>query len=239
MAISFTNPQYLILLSVIPLIILIHFFSLRHRGGHALRFANFEAISKIRGIDLYSKNISVMVLTIAVCTLLILSLSGLTVQRLMSSSGFSFVIAIDSSRSMEANDMPPSVSRIEAAKKTAVDFVESLPAGTKIGVISFSGNSFIEQDMTQEKFQVKSSINKIQASSVGGTDLYEAIITSTNLLKSEDTKAVILLSDGQINVGGLDDAVNYANENEVIIHSIAIGTIEGGETSFGLSKICQ
>ena len=31
--------------------------------------------------------------------------------------------------------------------------------------------------------------------------------------------------------------IDYANENNVIVHTIAIGTAEGGITSFGLSKI--
>ncbi len=136
MEISFTHPYYLFLLVVIPLIIFIHFISLRHKGGHALKFANFEAISKIRGIDLYSKNISILILTILISILLIFSVAGFTIQRTMSASSFSFVIAIDSSTSMDADDMSP--DRITAAKNTALKFVDLTPLGTRFGVISFS-----------------------------------------------------------------------------------------------------
>ena len=235
MQISFTHPYYLFLLVVIPLIIFIHFVSLKHKGGRALRFANFEAISKIRGIDLYSKNISILILTILISTLLIFSVSGFAIQRTMSASSFSFVIAIDSSTSMEANDMTP--DRITSAKNTALNFIDMTPIGTKFGVVSFSGNALIEQGMSQEKSLVKSAINNIGLSMISGTDLYEGIITSTNLLVSEEAGAVILLSDGQINVGDLDDAIEYANIHNVLIHSIAIGTVEGGQTSYGLSKV--
>ncbi|MEN7982086.1 MAG: VWA domain-containing protein [Nanoarchaeota archaeon] len=235
MEFSFAHPSYLFLLVIIPLIVFIHFISLRHKGGHALRFANFEAISRIRGIDLYSKNISILILTILVCICLIFSVSGFTVHRTMSASAFSFVIAIDSSTSMEADDMVP--DRITAAKNTALEFVDSAPIGTYFGVVSFSGNALIEQGMTQEKSLVKNAIDNIGVSLISGTDLYEGVVTSTNLLVAEEAGAVIILSDGQINVGDLDDAINYVNINNVLVHSIAIGTLEGGKTSYGLSKV--
>jgi len=232
---SFTNPTYLFLLVIIPLIVFIHFFSLRHKGGAALKFANFEAISKISGIDVYSKNLVILILTILISVLLIFSVSGCIINRTMSASSFSFVIAIDSSTSMDANDIYP--DRITAAKETALDFVDSSPMGTRFGVISFSGNALIEQGMTQEKSMVKNAINNIDLSLVSGTDLYEGIVTSTNLLSAEEAGVIILLSDGQINVGNLDDAVDYANMNNVLIQSIGIGTLEGGNTSYGMSKI--
>lgn len=235
MQFTFARPYYLFLLIVIPLIVFIHFVSLRHKGGWALRFANFEAIAKIRGIDLYSKNISVLILTILICVSLVFSVSGLTIHRTMSASAFSFVIAIDSSTSMDADDMIP--DRITAAKDTALEFVDSAPLGTQFGVISFSGNALIEQGMTQEKTAIKNAINNIDLSFISGTDLYEGIVTSTNLLVSQEAGAVILLSDGQINVGDLDDAIAYANENDVLINTVAVGTPEGGKTSYGYSKV--
>jgi len=235
MAITFTHPYFLSLFLVIPLLVFIHFFTLSYKHGHALRFANFEAISKIRGIDLYSKNIFILVLIIVICVLLILSLAGFTMHRLVSASSSSFVIAIDSSKSMEADDLPP--SRISVAKRIAQDFVDSVPKGTRIGIISFSGNSIIETDVTDDRSLIKIAINDLETKAIGGTDLYEAIITSTNLLKPEEAKSVILLSDGQINVGSLVGAIDYANKNDVIVHSIVLGTKEGGQTTYGISKV--
>ncbi|MBU0467287.1 MAG: VWA domain-containing protein [Nanoarchaeota archaeon] len=208
---------------------------LKRKRSHALHFANFEAIAKVKGIDLLSKNIFILSLTILISLLLILSLSGVKIQRTLYSSSFSFVIAIDSSTSMEATDFSP--NRLEAAKSTALDFVNSAPAGTKIGIVSFSGNAFIEQVPTEEKEFIQTAIESIPLSSIGGTDLGEAIITSTNLLEGEEARSVILLSDGRINVGTIENAVNYANSYDTIVHTIGIGTEEGGLTSYGLSKI--
>ncbi len=229
------HPSYLFLLIVIPMIILIYFISLKSRRKYALNFANFEAIARIKGIDLYSKNIVVMFLSILIAFLLIMSVSGLAVKKDAKASSFSYVLAVDSSRSMEAVDFLP--TRIDAAKETAIKFVNALPAETSLGIISFSGNSLIEQKMTTNKDLINTAISKTKVSSVGGTDLYEAIITSANLLAEEDAKSIILLSDGQTNVGNLDDAILYANKNDIIIHTIGIGTIEGGMASYGMSKL--
>lgn len=232
---EFTRPEYLILLALVPLIIFLHFYMLKRKRVHALKFANFDAIARVRGVDILSKNIVVLVTTVLLVLLIILALSGLRIQATLYSSSFSYILAIDSSTSMEATDILP--DRITAAKETATTFARSLPRGTRLGVISFSGNAFIEQTLTEDKGLIESAILDIPLSTIGGTDLEEAAVTSSNLLEGEEAKAVVLLSDGRINVGTIDNAIQYANNRDVVIHTIAIGTPEGGTTSYGLSKI--
>lgn len=232
---SFLHPQYLWLLFVIPLIFLIHFFSLSNRKKVALKFANFDSISRIEGIDFFSKNVFVLFLNVLIATSIVFSLSGLTFHTIAKSSDFSYVIALDSSQSMEATDFSP--NRITVAKQTIVSFLNNAPLGVRFGLISFSGSTKIEKDMTERKDEVKSSLFDIGISGFGGTDIYEAVLTAANLLKNENQKAVIILSDGQINVGNIDDAIDYANDHDLIVHTIGIGTKEGGETPYGLSKL--
>lgn len=235
MNIEIVRPAYLILLGIVPIIIFLHFFMLRTKRGQALKFANFEALARVSGVDLLSKNIFVLALSILIVTLLVFSLAGVNVQRTIYSSSFTYTIAIDASSSMEAVDFSP--NRLEVAKQSAIDFVNSAPRGTEIGIISFSGNAFIEQDLTDDKNDLEKSIANIPLSSIGGTDIGEAVITSTNILEGKEAKSVILLSDGRINVGSVETAINYANQHDIIVHSIGIGTEEGGLTSYGLSKI--
>lgn len=235
MMLEFYHPNYLYLLFLIPLLIVIHFISLKTERSRAVKFANFEAIARIKGVDIYSKNLVVLSISIVIVILLSLSLAGLTVHTQVKTSKMSFVLAIDASKSMEANDFTP--NRMGAAKSIAENFVRSQGLGTRIGIVSFSGNSFIEQKITDDKDLLVSKIEKIGIKELGGTDIAEAVITSTDMLADENYKAILLLSDGQINVAGLDDAVNYAKDNDVIIYSIAIGTAEGGQTAFGISKV--
>ena len=234
-SINFIYPYYLAFLLLIPVFIFIHLISLKATKGIALKFANFEAISKIKGVDFFSKNIVILFLSLLVLFLLVLSLAGLNVNTLMDASTHSFVIALDNSHSMEANDMSP--DRMSAAKAAAIKFVDELPYNTRVGVMSFSGSSFIGQDISSDRTLIKSAIRNVEVSDVAGTDLYEAVITGANLLKGEDARAIILLSDGQINVGDIDEAIKYLNTNKIMVHTIAVGTKEGGETSYGLSKV--
>jgi len=235
MIFTFSHPMYLFLLLIIPLIFIIHFYSLGNRKRVALKFANFDAIARIKGIDFFSKNITILFLSLFIVLLITFAISGFTVHVFKEASSFSFVIAIDSSQSMEADDMLP--SRLEVSKQTAIDFINTAPIGGKIGIVSFAGGSYIDQDLSTDKEEIKTSIDGIILSTFGGTDLYEAIITSSNLLQNEKNKAIILLSDGQINVGTVEDAVDYANKNNIIVHTIAIGTKEGGITGYGISKL--
>ncbi len=235
MLISFTKPGYLLFLIVIPLFIFIHFYTLRSKKKKALKFANFDAISRVHGIEIYSKNIVILVLSIVIVSLLVLSMSGLMLHVQKRASSFSFVIAVDTSRSMSANDISP--TRIDAAKSIAKDFIDDTPSSTKIGIVSFSGTTYIERDLTSDKTSVKSAVGDIEISGVEGTDVYEAVITSTNLLRNEDSRSIIILSDGQLNVGRVKDTIDYANDNDVLINTIAVGTEEGGKTDYGVSKV--
>ncbi|MBU0958584.1 MAG: VWA domain-containing protein [Nanoarchaeota archaeon] len=235
MEFSFAHPQYLFLLFLVPLLFFIHFLALGNKKKKALKFANFEAIAKIQGIDFFSKNLVVLGLNILIIMAMVLAVSGFTFHTTAESSDFSFVLAIDSSQSMEADDFVP--DRITAAKQVASEFIDSAPIDVNMGVISFSSSSRIEIDMTQKRDELKRAVNQIKTSGLGGTDLYEAVLSSTNLMINEGSKSIVLLSDGQINVGTMDDAIDYAKRNDVVVHSIGMGTKEGGNTEFALLKI--
>lgn len=238
MEVIFKDSRYLWFLVSIILLILIHFYTLKHQKRKALRFANFEAIARVTGEEILSKNITILFIRASALFLITFALAGTVVWYYGQTSEANFVLAIDASTSMTATDFSP--SRLEAAKESATNFVESAGTNTKIGVVSFSGASLIEQDLTEEYKEVRDSINNIQISSYGGTDLGEAIITSTNvLLKDDKSRVIVLLTDGRSNIGvPLEDAVGYANENKVTIHTIGVGTSEGGAFAGGsVSKL--
>ena len=71
MILTFTKSIYLLLLVIVPLIILLHFLTLKRRRIHALKFANFDAIARVKGIDIISKKISILILTALIRNLLI------------------------------------------------------------------------------------------------------------------------------------------------------------------------
>ena len=231
----FTNPFYLWLLVSIPFLIITHFFVLGYLKRRAVKFANFEAIKRVTGtkfelrnVRAISKNRFLLVIRVFVLLFLIFSIAGPVLWYSGQSSEFDFVIAIDASSSMLADDLKP--YRLDAARKASSLFVESLKAKTRVGVVSFAGISFVELDLTDNMKKTEDVINNIIIKRTGGTDIGGAITTSSNLLlREENARVIILLTDGQSTVGmPVDEAIDYANKNHVTVNSIGIGTKEGG-----------
>lgn len=235
MFINFSHPPYLVFLFVVPVLIFLHFYGLKNLKGNSLKFANFEAIARVKGVDIYSKNLITLFINIVFVLFLVFALSGLTLYKDMDASSFSFVVIIDASESMSTNDVSP--DRISVAKKSAGAFVDALPKESYVGVVSFSGDSYVEKELSKDKRDVKYAIDKIELGETSGTDIYEAVSNSIKLLKKEENKAIILFSDGQINVGDFNLIIENANENNVVVHTFGIGTLEGGEVEYGISKL--
>lgn len=250
--VTFSNPIYLWTLLLIPFIILTHIFTLKHTRAAALKFSNFEAIERVskgeflgkpyRGL-FRNKNIFLLFLRVVIYTLLILSVTGTTLWYTGEASDFDFMLAIDTSISMLADDF--TANRLEAAKEAANVFVDSIVGKSNIGVVSFASTVFVDKELTSDKGEIKKIINQLDIKESGGTNIGDALITSANLLvieepeKDERSKVIILLTDGQSNTGtSVEVAVEYAKAREIIIHTIGIGTEEGGKL-FGLDVVSK
>jgi Ca-activated chloride channel family protein len=235
MEITFLRLEYLWLLISLPLLAATHFFVLRYLKRRALKFANFEAIRRVVGpegtsknVNFLSKNIGLLILRMLALFFIITGLATPVVYYPAKTSSSVFVLAIDTSSSMLADDFAP--SRLESAKSAALKFLEKIPAKTRVGIVSFSGSSFVENDLTEDKLLLSSKIKNLGVSSIGGTDIGSAIITSVNvLLKENSSKTIILITDGQSNVGVEPlKGAEYAEEKNVVVHTIGIGTQKGG-----------
>lgn len=231
MEISFINPTYLWFLVSIPLLIVVHLVSLRFLRRRALLFANFEAMSRILGENSQrlSKNTVPLITRCLILLFFILAASGTMMVYEGHRTDFDFVLAIDASSSMLADDYTP--NRLEAAKDAAGLFVDALIGlETKVGVVSFGGVAYTNALPTNDLGGVKAAIASIEASSAGGTGIGNAIITATNLLVSgERAPVIILLTDGQSNIGTPPlEALNFTIDRGVTIHTIGIGTAQGG-----------
>jgi len=231
MMISFTNPYYLLLLVSIPLLVFSHFTLLKYNRYKALKFANFAAIRRVTGKQLLTKNLTVLFLRIFVILFLVLAITKPILRYQGRASGYDYVIAIDASASMAAEDFPP--TRLEVAKQSADAFVDQLKDRASLGLVKFSGVTFIEEPLTEDRLKIRLAIAGIEIIKAGGTDLAGAIIASTNLLlNSNKSKAIILLTDGSNTAGtfiedALQTAIDYAVRKNVKVFSIGIGSESG------------
>lgn len=235
MYIYFLRPALLLFLLSVPLFLIVYFFSFFYKKK-AISFPNFEVMEKISGFGIMSKNFMSLYFNLILVCLIVFSLAGTVIVFNAQSSVSAYVLAIDSSGSMRTQDLVP--NRLEAAKTSANAFVDSVPVGTEIGIISFAGTSQIVQNLGSSKLETKLAIDSIDFSESEGTNLYSAVLNSKTILEAQNSRAVVLISDGQVNIGDVSDAIKYANSNNIVVNTIAIGTVEGGKTEFNtVSKV--
>lgn len=235
--VEFENPLFLWYLIAVPFLVITHFFLLKHTKKKAIKFANFEALKRVTGEKLLTKNYVILILRIFILTCMIFAAAGTVIWYEGKSNNNDFVIAIDSSASMTALDLDAEHTRLEMAKQTAIDFVKTLKTQGEIGVVSFAGVPIVEIVPTTDRAKVEEKINNIAIQTSGGTNIPGAIITGTNLLLKPQTvsqnlnkgKAIILMSDGSSTVGyflkdSIKESIAYANENHVKVYTIVVGT---------------
>ena len=241
--VTFTNPIYLWTLLLLPFIILTHIFTLSRIRSAALKFSNFEAIERVSKGEFLgkpykglfrNKNIFLLSIRLIVYTLLIFSVTGTTLWYIGTASDFDFVLAIDTSTSMLVDDF--NETRLEAAKEAAIIFVDSLKGDSTIGLVSFASTVFVDKKLTSDKDKLKNIIDVLDIKESGGTNIGDTLITSANLLAIENpnkikkSKVIVLLTDGQSNIGTpVDTAIDYVKAREIIVHTVGIGTKEGGK----------
>jgi Ca-activated chloride channel family protein len=236
MELIFENPEYLLFLVSVPVLIVVHLLSLRFLKRKALIFSNFQAVARVLGSgqDL-SMNTLPVLLRSFVFILLALAVSGLVLQEDVLRTDYDFVLAIDSSSSMGVGDIAP--SRFEAAKEASRQFINSLgDVETRTGIVKFGGIASNVASPTLDKERLSEALQSLEISQTGGTAIGDAITLSSNLLlDSERQRSIILITDGQSNVGISPlDALNNSVENEIIINSMGIGS-EGGAFSGNLT----
>ena len=142
------------------------------------------------------------------------------------------ILAIDTSLSMEANDVSP--DRISAAKAAAKDFVSKLPPKINVGLISFNASAVLRQSPTQDRIALRTAIDRLELGqrTATGDAIDVALETIKGLPPDEDGKkapaAIVLMSDGKQTVGtDVNEAAQHAKDAGIAIWTIAFGTEDG------------
>lgn len=142
--------------------------------------------------------------------------------------GRNIFIAIDTSKSMLADDMAP--NRLTRAKLAALDLLDKLP-GDRVGVIAFAGRSFLQAPLTTDHDAVRETINSLDHTSIprGGSSLAAAINLALEIVaKTKGQQAgMIIFSDGQETDAGTLAAAKDAAKKHLLILPVGVGTVEG------------
>lgn len=155
------------------------------------------------------------------------------------------VLTLDISGSMISSDVSP--SRLAAAQQAARGFVNALPSGVQLGLVSFASSANVLVSPTSDRSAVLAAIDSLHAG--GGTATADALVLSLNTIATvppgADGKAtpgaVVLMSDGSPTIGrngaspqqSVDDATAMAKQAGVKVDTIAFGTQSGTVTIEG------
>ncbi len=140
--------------------------------------------------------------------------------------GIDILLVMDISESMDLQDFRP--NRLEAAKSTAIDFINGR-FGDRIGMVIFAGEAYSLAPLTNDYELLTALISDISFDMIEtkGTAIGSAIAAGTNRLKESETpsKVMILLSDGESNAGNVDPlfAAQLASAFDIKIYTIAVG----------------
>ena len=141
--------------------------------------------------------------------------------------GLDIVVAIDTSKSMLAEDIPP--NRLARAKLAALDLMQQARSD-RLGLVAFAGSAFLQCPLTIDDAAFRQSVDSLDVNVIpeGGTAISEAIQTALTAFKEgENFKVLVLFTDGEDHDSGALDAAKKASSEGLHIFTIGIGSAEG------------
>lgn len=222
--IHFANPEWFWLLNSIPLLII--WYILRHHTlQQSLRLSTISFFDAPRSVVIYLRH-SLFVLRLLAIAALIIALArpqAVLSKTSIASEGLDIVLAMDISGSMLARDFVP--SRLEAAKKVVVEFIEKRP-NDRIGVVFFAGEAYTGCPTTIDHHALQQIITNVKTGSIeDGTALGLGLGTAASRLTESKsaTKIIILVSDGENNAGAVKPLEAAQLVKSLGIHTYCIG----------------
>ena len=247
----------LVLLLAIPLLLAVYWWSRRRRRPTAARYSSLSLIRAAGPSPRRFRRHVPVALVVAAVAALAIAVARPTVVLSVPSSQSTMVLAMDVSGSMCSTDIEP--TRLEAAQKAAIAFVEGQPAGTRIGLVAFSGFAAVLEVPTADRALVADAIRSLTTGR--RTAIGSGIQSSIDAIAEVDPNVpavvregdpgvepeagvpgayqpdiVVLLTDGANNAGTdpLEAAQQAANRG-LRIYTIGYGT----EAGAGLEARCR
>ena len=139
--------------------------------------------------------------------------------------GLDVVFALDTSRSMLAEDIQP--NRLDRAKFAILDLMEILE-GDRIGLVAFAGDAYVQCPLTTDYNALEEADTSLIPT--GGTNIAGAIKESLkSFMNSEsDNRALVLITDGEeLDAEAVPTAREAYDTQGVRVFTMGFGTPEG------------
>jgi hypothetical protein len=157
------------------------------------------------------------------------------------------IFLIDASFSMLAGDSNTNpitkkkpYDRLAEATEFAERLIDVLPE-FEYGLISFGGETAVHSNLTKDILTVKTMIHTLLGHNFEHTGTsFKKVLNKVLEISNESDSGiqVVLISDGEVPEGKKEDIseeLRYLAKNGVIIHTVGVGTKEGGNVEFFIS----
>jgi Ca-activated chloride channel homolog len=231
---SFRHPIELIWLAAIPVAVFAYLWFDRQRDARAAAWAPPELLENmVERPPAWRRHLPTALLLLGGLLLLVgfaRPQASVRVKR----QDATVVLVLDVSGSMAARDSQP--TRLGAARKIANEYVDKLPKGYRVAVITFSDHASLVAPPTHDLSLVRDAISRAHTGPQG-TALADAVVRAVNVAKTVPRKAgerrppavIVLASDGGQTAGRITPelAAQYARSTKIPVTAISLGTADG------------
>ena len=230
---SLGHPLALLLLLLLPLLAL-----LKGRSGNqgSVKFSSLHILNRL-GARAKGRaggfQLALLFLSIALGIIALTRPQLINREESVTDSGIELIIAIDVSRSMQAEDFRIGrnrANRLQAAKKVTREFITGRQTD-RIGIIAFAGRPYLASPLTLSKSWLEGpyGLGRVRIGLVeDGTAIGSAIAAASKRLdkRNSKSKVIVLLTDGKNNSGKLNpiEAAKLAKTLGIKVYTIAVGT---------------
>ena len=169
---NFLAPQLLLGLLLIPVAIGFYLWAQRRRSKYAVRFTNLALLSNLAPRRPSWRRHLPPVLYLGAIAALLIGLARPTMVVQVPREDATVILAMDVSGSMRATDVSP--SRLDAARASALSFIDQLPENVRVGVVAFASEPVTLVSPTTDRTQLKSAIDSLTARD--GTAMGDALM---------------------------------------------------------------
>ena len=142
--------------------------------------------------------------------------------------GIDILFAVDTSRSMLAEDLVP--NRLERSRMGILDFLDRLE-GDRVGLVPFAGTAFALCPLTLDYDAFRESLSTLNTDLIPrqGTDLASAIHEAGRLFDAEgnNQRFLVLITDGEDLEGEALNAAEQAAADGTTIYTVGVGAVDG------------
>ena len=228
---TFGSPQYLYALIALPALMAFVWWAFSRRAATVRRIGDPALIERLSLAVNRGMRRRRLVLWFIGIALIIFALArpqwGSDVQ-IVEQRGVQVMVALDISLSMQAQDLKP--SRLERAKLEIDDMMSKL-TGDEVGIVLFSGSSFIQFPMTFDYATARTYLRHANPSIISrqGTVIEKAIRTSLTGFSEEraSQKIIVVMTDGENHEGDPVAAAREAREQGAVVYTVGFGSPEG------------